>query len=602
MRLKYCAILFHHRCNLNLSESLLALLSSTSMLAALKRASAARAHGDRGLDEDIDNDDGTAGLTESLTSTTKTISSVAKPKEPFDINGLRQTGLYSEEYIQELLSGIPPELVCDTGRPEHDLSGPRRFAPLPKKRRMMDGTALASADALSITSSSNETAATQITLYDNQLPSSYSTPATSSSDEADAELLHQDRGLINGEDMFLNDDAKRLFPLNTPLTKTIVTPRENYLDTGKRDRVQIAPGAEEDNLNDQRDHYDDSEDILGKRLHLLTLSAIQDLVKGVAEGKSLFGGAGLVAAVAGMGLHDVSRSSSCMAPPLENAEMEEFAKMASWATTYPTSLDRLTSLNVSQKPPPQALIRDLPQQAFQEVDAIEHLGFAGVDDSEHLQCSRNFETVGNDSDEEAAEANGESVPIEYRHDAFDANDKERWAYQEQKLLAAARGKIRTSPSAIVGSANTKKRKVPAAPAATREAPALSRRVSLAKFDSLRQTSSYGDSEGILSHIPVDDSGQSVRSGQLGCGSDADGWREAMKSLLNSLIDAADPKSLRREGGSSPTLDQLAFARGNAANGHLGNTAELLYCQAHLRSPKRFTLSRLHLFRLLFIEE
>ena len=192
----------------------------------------------------------------------------------------------------------------------------------------------------------------------------------------------------------------------------------------------------------------------------------------------------------------------------------------------------------------------------------------------------------------------------HRHDAFDANDRERWAYQEAKLQAASRDITRSSPSAIIGSANTKKRKVPAPSASAREAPAISRHGSATNFDQRDYFQPYDDCDRLPLSTDRNMPKREISSIKGATDNDPEGWREAMKSLLTSLIIAADPESSIQEENSSSTLDRLAFARGKICAQiemhtrlKLGNFHKVLR-----RLRKRFILFRHHPCLLPYIDE
>lgn len=354
----------------------------------------------------------------------------------------------------------------------------RLFRPLPKRRRMYlhgeegydyphrnlvekasAGRAISSAlpartkpgsAGSHSVSSSQETGGA--TLYDeasSNLHPSYSTPATSSSDGdgADNERTLVEENPVQVEDeQQRDDDGDEGYANDTDKQTTPLAHSRSF--TARR---QIDPGDLAEDDSRLLDPDEDDDDLLGRRTELLNLSTVEMLVKGVAEGRSLFGGAGVIAAVAGLGLYhkqDGSAQPDAPGGPFAgtgnvsgNKAMEEFAKLANWATG-PIEFGQLppvlssAGLSGSSR---SSTGREAPRQDdFPVPDGY------GEDD----EYVTREEAEGQENDEDEFGQGG-------RMDAFEANDKERWE----------RSGTRASALAVAGTANTKKRKVPTSAAA-----------------------------------------------------------------------------------------------------------------------------------------
>lgn len=449
--------------------------------------------------------------------------------------------------------GAGQDSMLSSGMVAHDANGaadgqiPRLFRRLPKRRRM-DQTVFSKSnpvhatllgDGQSTASSSTETH--QATLYDEK-----STPATSSSDEAEHMLALQDKTLV--VDDAQNTDIKELDGNTVQINMTEFTKacqdgrgaeflRERGIDLEKKDHstadLSLAAEAAMQSVTPTAPTAQD-EDLLHKRIELLSLADVDMLVRHVAQGTSFFGGAGVTAVAAGLGLYD---QHDDLMPPVSGTEgeqsSEDFAKLALWAT-LPAAIENWIS---TPERDPSATTPAGGRRSTLATLYDDLLGAGGQGDG---QIDTGEEGPEDQDDEFYPDSGG-------NHDAFDANDRERWLTRDGKSQfgkARRPQTVSSSATAIPGGSNTKKRKIPSAgPNHAEDSPMASPKISKRDenpFHSYDEPSKYSLAD-----------------------------PSTLVSLADEILGAGPPATkaapARPKGASRPAASSQAFKRGQSVH-------------------------------------
>lgn len=458
------------------------------MLAALKAASAVKRDSQSHATATATGAAGTANAATKPSLTVDTASDAASYSDAYEpADGLQQyasVGSYGDEgegdpSMQLLRSGM---VVAGDGGAERS-GQPRLFRRLPKRRRTEQGTiagttaGLLLGDGQSTASSSNET--NQATLYDEK-----STPATSSSDEAEQAQALQDSTLV-AEDGHIAGEMKELDGNTVQINMTEFTKacqdgrgaeflRERGIDLEQKDgsASDLALAAQETTPTFATDvpavaPNSQEEDLLTKRIELLSLADVDMLVRHVAQGSSFFGGAGVTAVAAGLGLYDQHEDllqSAAEDSDGKSTNSEEFAKLALWAT-LPAAIENWISAP-DRNPDIAAPVgggRSTLATLYDDLLSASHDVLTASADDYHEKDDDFYPDSGGN------------------HDAFDANDRERWQTRNDKSQFGKARRSQTSSSsatAIPGSSNTKKRKIPSAgPSHAEDSPMASPKIS-----------------------------------------------------------------------------------------------------------------------------
>lgn len=385
-----------------------------------------------------------------------------------------------------------------------DRVGTRLFRPIPKKRRISprghghgldhshpDVYAKVTQIPDSVSASSSIEAGNLTLSEDACPPQSYSTPATVSSDDdtktsrAAVRLESPNAGKLpsNGayrpataeheveetcneeadcEDEASLQEASRAS--TTPVHSDLPKPIKKHVDPGEGDggteagsqsavpqsgpAQTLTPAAETD-----------IDGVLGERIALLSLGDVDNLVKGVATGRSLFAAAGLVAAVSALGFYDSAQAHAngpvdaaaqrtANTPPRpavpRDRELQDLAKLAAWSSV-PFGIDELTTALYSSS----IFDKKDPKMVFSVLASI-NSAFSDTSNGQSGHTAEFGSTDLLDVYEESDESFEAFEPYDDQEaDTFDANDKERWLHRSRKARLSSKG-----------AGNPKKRKVP----------------------------------------------------------------------------------------------------------------------------------------------
>lgn len=483
------------------------------MLAALRKASAARSQQSPNTSQHVDKPEDAQPAATATSVATAGQSSDQLARTTSMANGPQpSSGSLLKSLSHDTVSSGQDREAAPTPPAMTDLALPRLLRPLPKRRRIylfQDGEnvqagskaaspeleqsgvpALSVAqggDASSITSS---TGTGQATLYD---PESYtpvySTPATVDSRTASSD---EDQHAHAGEKTLLDsdypdeaDEDVAALPVETTARIIKMPLEKKYIDPGKRDREKVSPNhpiAHDAPLSGSLAQSSDGTELprqVSTEDGMLSLSDIERLVKGVAVGQSLFGAAGLVACLSGMGLYTPASTNSVRSnvpakgsaqaalaslPLVNDPALDELAKLASWASC-PLPLDPPIDVQpAKQNSTSNAADMRRLREAQRELLSMASAGsFDGLLRNEPIDDSQGTDEELLDDGDDATFSRDYTDSYQRAPDAFDANDLERWAYQQEKLfsdLSDAQG-VRAN-NARAGSSTSKKRKVPSA--------------------------------------------------------------------------------------------------------------------------------------------
>ena len=246
------------------------------------------------------------------------------------------------------------------------------------------------------------------------------------------------------------------------------------------------------------------------RVELLSLSDIDMLVRHIAQGTSFFGGAGVTAVAAGLGLYEQTHAHLQSRDPVydyqdgadypqqdEADATEEFAKLALWAT-LPGAIENWISAPTR---PSRSHARGAAQHASALADMYDNLlevegepdeenAYVGGENALPDEAPLSEEVGGGELHlGQAADADPDGYSYDTtthdRPDAFEANDRERWVHREEEeryhkqqrvgigrtsqdpasiaaypASASAAYPFSSAAQSVVGGSNTKKRKIP----------------------------------------------------------------------------------------------------------------------------------------------